>query len=492
MGGMAERTGRIGDADGAEEETGDIDDLLSAVDAGPQDDGTDGTDAGGDGADGGRPGGRRHVRPIVLVLVAAFVAGAVFAGGMVWRQASQRHRERLDAALSDCRAAAGRYESAASAYRATVDAAADLVSQARDLGLDDTMESYSDLRRLTTQDAGLGDRTVACRASLGIDRLDALASRAAADGSHMTDLTRDLQYGAENLRGVVQSAQSSVSRDRLDALVSRGRLALERSAGKAPERLRTALSQAADAARHTLDTTPTGAPASAYEGSAAGLQSALDAVIDAMPTDCRLVDCVALTFDDGPDGKVTPRVLDALRQGGARATFFLQGRFVSGSNVALARRMADEGHSVGSISWRHTRMHDMPAGQLRTWFADTDRVISRATGRPVTLFRPPDGAWSDALAAQARASGQAMILWGVDSRDWKTRKPDAIRRQVLDHAYPGAIVDLHDGNAATARALPGIIAGLTTRGYRLVTVDTLLDGDLRPGEVFYGLGDTAS
>lgn len=434
---------------------------------------------------------KHRFHPLIIALLAVFAAGVVFAGWTVGRRAVERHQERLDAAVANCRIAAARYTATASAYRATMRAARELVSQAEAVGLDDSMESFAQVRQLTQQSRQLTVRHVSCAASLGADQLDAAASRAAADRSRMVNVTRDVQYGAENLRGVVTAAQSGAGREQLGALIARGRLVLERSGGKAGDDVRGALTQAVDAAQQTLDTTPVTADRAVYDSASHTLQTAIDQVINAMPTDCRLVDCVALTFDDGPNKQLTPKVLDALKQGGAQATFFVQGQFVHGSNVALVQRMVRDGHAVGSISWRHTPMHAMPADQLKKWFNDTDTVITQATGQPVTLFRPPDGAWSEALRAQAQASGQAMILWGVDGEDWKAKRAATVERQVLQHAYSGSIVDLHDGNKYTAAALPGIIAGLTTRGFRLVTVTTLLADDLQPGAVFYGLGDAA-
>ena len=127
-------------------------------------------------------------------------------------------------------------------------------------------------------------------------------------------------------------------------------------------------------------------------------------MVAVLPFDCHFHDCVALTFDDGPNKQFTPQLLDALADAGVPATFFVQGQFVSGSNVDLVGRMAAEGHDVGSISWRHTQLHTLDAGTLAKWFKDTDEVISAASGRPVTLFRPPDGAWSDTEAQAASRS----------------------------------------------------------------------------------------
>ena len=82
-----------------------------------------------------------------------------------------------------------------------------------------------------------------------------------------------------------------------------------------------------------------------------------------------------------------------------------------------------------------------------------------------------------------------MILWGVDSGDWGKLDAAKIEKRTLDGAYAGSIISLRDGNPETVKALPGIIKGLKDKGYHIVTVDTLLAGDIRPGSVAYGLND---
>ena len=210
-----------------------------------------------------------------------------------------------------------------------------------------------------------------------------------------------------------------------------------------------------------------------------------------LPFDCHFHDCVALTFDDGPNKQFTPQLLDALADAGVPATFFVQGQFVSGSNVDLVGWMAAEGHDVGSISWRHTQLHTLDAGTLAKWFKDTDEVISAASGRPVTLFRPPGGAWSDTVRDQAQASGESIILWNVDSGDWRGADAGTITTTVVDGAAPGSIVALHDGYRPTIEAIPGIVQGLRDKGLTPVTVTTLLGDDRQAGAVYYGLDDAA-
>ena len=161
----------------------------------------------------------------------------------------------------------------------------------------------------------------------------------------------------------------------------------------------------------------------AYADAADAVRAATDAVVAVLPFDCHFHDCVALTFDDGPNKQFTPQLLDALADAGVPRHVLRAGQFVSGSNVDLVGRMAAEGHDVGSISWRHTQLHTLDAWDVAKWFKDTDEVISAASGRPVTLFRPPDGAWSDTVRDQAQASGESIILWNVDSGDWRGAMP---------------------------------------------------------------------
>ena len=435
-----------------------------------------------------QPTRRRRPKPLIIALVAAFAAGAVFTGTAIGRSIIETNARDHAAALADCR-------NARTQYRKTLAGYTPVASQARNLLNDTTAIEHSETRdRLQQQidhlDAAdvTGPADLTCAADMKAEALTALADRYAKASSAMEDGLISIRYDEDVLRQMKDGLDAHDARERLTALIARARLAYERSAGKVDETARGTLKNAIDVSQTVLDATPSD-ESDAVDERIRPIGEATAAVIALMPLDCHFTDCVALTFDDGPNETNTPKVLDALERAGAPATFFLQGQFVSGSNVKLVRRMADEGHSIGSMSWRHTQMHEMSSEQLVKWFADTDEVISEASGRPVVLFRPPDGAWGEALRAQAESSGQAMILWGVDSGDWDDIDAAQIERRTLEGAYAGSIICLHDGNAATAKALPGIIKGLREHGYRLVTVDTLLDGDIRAGSVAYGLND---
>jgi peptidoglycan/xylan/chitin deacetylase (PgdA/CDA1 family) len=181
---------------------------------------------------------------------------------------------------------------------------------------------------------------------------------------------------------------------------------------------------------------------------------------------------VALTFDDGPDRRNTPIVLDALKRHGAKATFFLIGEQVP-ANPELVRRMAAEGHVVGNHSWSHPYRlsKDEGASQL----ARCDAALERAIGRRTTCFRSPGGFTDNGIARAARERGLANFIWMVSSADTQRIGSAAIARNVVGAAHPGDVVLMHDGpgHRATAQAVESILSGLERKGYRCVTVPEL-------------------
>lgn len=431
---------------------------------------------------------RRRPKPLAVALVAAFSAGAVFAGVAITRSILDLNARSHASALADCRTARAQYTETLTGYTPVARKASALLRDTASLtgseSRDRLQQQVDSLHEADVMSPAKQD----CAADASTRDLAALGDRYAAASSAMADGLISIRYDADTLQQVKDGLTVQDARKQLTALIARARLAYDRSSGKADETVRGTLNNAIDTAQAVLDTTASD-DSTAVNEQIQPLAEATAAVITRMPLDCHFIDCVALTFDDGPNKQYTPKVLDELKAAGIPATFFLQGQFVSGSNVKLVKRMAFEGHSVGSMSWRHTPMHAMPADQLAKWFKDTDSVISSASGKPVTLFRPPDGARSDTLRDQAKANGQAMILWGVDSGDWGKLDAAKIEKRTLDGAYAGSIISLRDGNPETVKALPGIIKGLKDKGYHIVTVDTLLAGDIRPGSVAYGLND---
>ena len=180
---------------------------------------------------------------------------------------------------------------------------------------------------------------------------------------------------------------------------------------------------------------------------------------------------VALSFDDGPDIVNTPKVLDALREAGVHATFFLIGLHVERHPTGV-RQIVTEGHEVGPHGYLHRPMSRMTDAELRA-----DMTNSMATLRAVApearivWFRPPQGDCDARVMAEAARFQLDTIRWDVDPGDWKEgRTPPEVVDAVLSHLHPGAVVLLHSVRSATAEALPAILREAAARGYQFVTV----------------------
>jgi peptidoglycan-N-acetylglucosamine deacetylase len=180
---------------------------------------------------------------------------------------------------------------------------------------------------------------------------------------------------------------------------------------------------------------------------------------------------VALTFDDGPDPRWTPQVLDLLRANHVHATFCVIGRQAS-AYPYLVRRIVAEGHTLCNHSWDHDEhLPRATPAHLRAEMALATRAIVAASGgvRP-TLFRAPGGNWSPAVLAEARAQGMRPIAWSVDPRDWSRPGVPYIVRAVLA-AGPGDVILLHDGGGTrvqTVSALRQVLPVLRGRGLAFV------------------------
>jgi peptidoglycan/xylan/chitin deacetylase (PgdA/CDA1 family) len=184
---------------------------------------------------------------------------------------------------------------------------------------------------------------------------------------------------------------------------------------------------------------------------------------------------LALTFDDGP-GPYTPRILAILGRDEVPATFFEVGVLEQYFHTSTSQIVA-VGDAIGDHTFAHVQMPRLSKADQRAQLLKQARAIQRYGAAFPRLFRPPYGTWNAATLALLRRYGMLMILWTVDTGDYRRPGARAIVRAALSGARPGAIILLHDagGNRQeTVAALPKIIAGLKARGYRLVTVPRLL------------------
>lgn len=170
---------------------------------------------------------------------------------------------------------------------------------------------------------------------------------------------------------------------------------------------------------------------------------------------------VALTYDDGPGGN-TMALINALRQAGARATFFNIGNNVR-SNMALAKAQRDAGHWVGNHSLTHGHMNSMSQQQQMSELQQTSALIQQAVGVAPKWFRPPYGETGPGLKSVANQLGMVEVIWDVDSQDWNGASTQAIV-QAASRLQNGGSILMHDTYQATVQAVPQIVRDLQARG----------------------------
>ncbi len=178
---------------------------------------------------------------------------------------------------------------------------------------------------------------------------------------------------------------------------------------------------------------------------------------------------VALTYDDGPYSPVTNRILDALEQVGGRATFFVVGNRVAGC-ASVIRRAGALGCQIGNHSWDHTDLTGLDEAHILEQIDRCNAAVRDVLGTEPTMVRPVGGAVNSLVHD---AVHYPMILWSVDTEDWRTENADATCRAVLEQVEDGDIILMHDLYPATAEASERLIPELVRRGFQLVTVEEL-------------------
>ncbi|MEU7064582.1 polysaccharide deacetylase family protein [Streptomyces sp. NPDC046161] len=176
-----------------------------------------------------------------------------------------------------------------------------------------------------------------------------------------------------------------------------------------------------------------------------------------------------LTFDDGPDPRYTPGILDTLARYRVRAVFFVCGEMAT-DNRDLLRRMAAEGHVIGNHTWTHPLIPTLGRPDLAAEIERTSEVVEQTTGTAPQWFRAPYGAWNRAAFEIGAELGMEPLAWTVDTLDWTEPGTTTIVSRVLGGAAPGVIVLSHDagGNRSqSVEALGTYLPQLLARGYRM-------------------------
>jgi peptidoglycan-N-acetylglucosamine deacetylase len=203
-------------------------------------------------------------------------------------------------------------------------------------------------------------------------------------------------------------------------------------------------------------------------------------------------DRLALTFDDGPDPRITGEIARLLEARGARGTFFVVGERAE-RHPELLRELVDAGHEVGIHSYDHSLASSFPAmGWLARDFDRATVAVQAAIGRRPRLYRPPVGLLNPRIHRVARQGGWTIVGWTVRARDGVPTSPDTLLRRVLPGLRAGAVVLLHDrlraGTPAALEALPAILDELAARGLGAVTLSELTGVDAYRNEPAGGGG----
>lgn len=178
---------------------------------------------------------------------------------------------------------------------------------------------------------------------------------------------------------------------------------------------------------------------------------------------------VALTFDDGPDGAKTGRLLDALEQYGAHATFFVVGSRIPGDEETI-KRASSIGCEIGNHSYSHSKLTALDDAAVANEINSVAETIKSLTGQNIVICRPPYGAIDDRVQAIINAP---VILWSIDTRDWETRNAAQTIANIQQNVQDGDIILMHDIHAESIDAAVQIIPWLQEQGYQLVTVSEL-------------------
>ncbi len=196
--------------------------------------------------------------------------------------------------------------------------------------------------------------------------------------------------------------------------------------------------------------------------------------------------CVALTFDDGPSGPITQRLLDALEARGAKATFFVCSYRVEQYPDTLCR-IASGGHEIGLHSCCHNYMNRMSREAIQEDITNCMQAVSECCGVRARLFRPPGGLYSEALTEASADEQLSVILWSVDPRDWDSKNKAGIVSSVVSEVQPGSIILMHDMYDHSVTAAAEIVDRLQKEGYVFCTVSELAEfygAALLPGGVY--------
>ena len=182
---------------------------------------------------------------------------------------------------------------------------------------------------------------------------------------------------------------------------------------------------------------------------------------------------VALTIDDGPHPLITPLILEALKQAGVKATFFIVGKKAE-EYPELLRRIVAEGHEIGNHTYSHARLTKLPPAQIWAEIRACDEVVRRLTGVKMRYLRPPGGGYDEQALRVVQAAGYSLALWTDNTGDWRKPPVQTIVHNALRKIAPGGIILMHQGDPVSVEAIPMIVRGLRLQHLEAGTISSIV------------------
>lgn len=179
---------------------------------------------------------------------------------------------------------------------------------------------------------------------------------------------------------------------------------------------------------------------------------------------------VALTFDDGPNGKATPKILDTLEKYGVVATFFDLGQNMA-NYPKVVKREETIGCEVESHTYAHKNLNKLTSAQIKADMEKAEKVYQNILGHKPSLVRPPYGNANSTVKSTLK---YPLINWDIDTLDWKSRNAESVLKEIHKYSdYDGRIILMHGIYNSTAEAVEKLVPELIDNGYQLVTVSEM-------------------
>lgn len=178
---------------------------------------------------------------------------------------------------------------------------------------------------------------------------------------------------------------------------------------------------------------------------------------------------IAFSFDDGPSGKYTREIVDALKDNKAKATFFMVGNKMNNYKSSLLY-VYENNLEIGSHTYSHINMKKKTINQIEEELKKTNDIFYNITGSNINLVRPPYGAYNDNILNNI---DYPFITWNIDTNDWRYRNKEHIVNHILANVTDGSIILMHDSYESTVEAVKEVLPRLYALGYQVVTVSDL-------------------